>query len=77
MYILTSYSSSKNIFMYHNYIVLDAILSVDILPKNLFAKCFFSELTPFFDAMGAEVVAKGKLTDGGVEYNNRPYFGCD
>ncbi|MEZ9597137.1 helix-turn-helix domain-containing protein [Shewanella sp. 10N.261.52.F9] len=73
LYIVTTYSSSKSIFMYRNFLILEALLTVSVLPKSLFVKSSLGELSGLFESINAEVVTKGDLVEDGVKFGNNRY----
>ncbi|KJY82966.1 hypothetical protein TW81_12265 [Vibrio galatheae] len=73
LYVLTCYSSSKDVFMFHNKIVLDALVESEITPKYIYVKCFFSELINFYEGLGGVVVVKGPSGEVGIKYQTGKY----
>lgn len=73
IYIISSYASNKDIFLYQLKIVFDALFSVSPMPQNIFVKCFFPEMIAYYEALGGEVVLKGPLNESGIKFDDKKY----
>ncbi|MFB2681257.1 helix-turn-helix domain-containing protein [Shewanella mangrovisoli] len=73
IYIVSCYAATKKVFMYHIKILLDIIIHNNTFPKNVFVKCFFSEMMAFYESLGGNLVIKGPMSDFGMKINLKIY----
>ncbi|WP_119968531.1 helix-turn-helix domain-containing protein [Shewanella japonica] len=73
LYIITTYSASKEIYIYRNLLILDCLMSVTEFPKHMFVKVANDAGVSLLDTAEAEIVGKGLKTNNGVKLYNHQY----
>ncbi|ARD22483.1 helix-turn-helix domain-containing protein [Shewanella japonica] len=73
LYIITTYSASKEIYIYRNLLILDSLMSVSELPKSIYIRAGNDSGASILDTLEAEIVGKGLKTKNGVKLYNHQY----
>ncbi|WP_282166224.1 helix-turn-helix domain-containing protein [Shewanella japonica] len=73
LYIITTYSASKEIYIYRNLLILDSLMSVSELPKSIYIRAGNDSGASILDTLEAEIVGKGLKIDNGVKLYNHQY----